>query len=479
MGSTLGSLQTAYSGLSAAQTAINVTGQNTANALTPGYIREQVATASVGAPGQVGPAAGSPAAGQGVRVTGIVQLGSALLDAQARQADAAAADSGVRSQTLTQIQTTLGEPSPGALSGTLQDFWSAWQDVANQPGSQAPASALLGRADTLVQQIAADYAGLQQQWGAVRQDLVASADALTADAAQVASLNASIRSALDSGTSADALLVQRNNLTAQMASLAGATVTANPDNTVNVSIGGTNIVQGTSARAVAVAGPESLDGVEPSTGAAGQVRLVWAGDPDGTAVAVGDGRMGGDLAVLAPAADGGAIAMTAHDLNTLATNLATQVNAVASGAQTSAGTPADAFFTVGDPATSSAALTLRVAVTDASGLPATFAGQAVGSAADAISQLGTADDSPDAGWAASVVSLGTRAQTASSRADLDTATQQAASQAQTSQESVDLDEETVNLVAYQHAYEANARVLTTLDSVFDQLINHTGLVGLN
>ena len=36
----------------------------------------------------------------------------------------------------------------------------------------------------------------------------------------------------------------------------------------------------------------------------------------------------------------------------------------------------------------------------------------------------------------------------------------------------------MNLIAYQHAYQGSARVMTALDSILDQLINHTGLVGL-
>ncbi len=40
---------------------------------------------------------------------------------------------------------------------------------------------------------------------------------------------------------------------------------------------------------------------------------------------------------------------------------------------------------------------------------------------------------------------------------------------------VNLDEEMVNMLAAQHAYEAASRVMTTLDSVLDTLINRTGL----
>jgi len=42
---------------------------------------------------------------------------------------------------------------------------------------------------------------------------------------------------------------------------------------------------------------------------------------------------------------------------------------------------------------------------------------------------------------------------------------------------VDLDEENVNLLMSQQAYNAAARVLTTMDEMLDTLINRTGLVG--
>jgi flagellar hook-associated protein 1 FlgK len=42
---------------------------------------------------------------------------------------------------------------------------------------------------------------------------------------------------------------------------------------------------------------------------------------------------------------------------------------------------------------------------------------------------------------------------------------------------VSLDEEMAQMLAFQHGYEAAARMITAMDEVLDKLINSTGLVG--
>jgi flagellar hook-associated protein 1 FlgK len=42
---------------------------------------------------------------------------------------------------------------------------------------------------------------------------------------------------------------------------------------------------------------------------------------------------------------------------------------------------------------------------------------------------------------------------------------------------VDLEEENINILSAQHAYQAAARVMTAIDETLDVLINRTGLVG--
>ena len=66
-------------------------------------------------------------------------------------------------------------------------------------------------------------------------------------------------------------------------------------------------------------------------------------------------------------------------------------------------------------------------------------------------------------------------------ADQAAATQESLASSITSQidaeSGVSIDEEMANLLAFQRAYEAAARVLTAIDAVLETLINRTGVVG--
>jgi flagellar hook-associated protein 1 len=475
--SSFGALNAAYSGLSAAQMGIDIVGQNIDNATTTGYVRERVEQQGVGAPAPAGPIVAPQAtSGQGVAITSIDQLSSNLLDAQVRTTSAAAGYSQVRSTALTQIETALGEPADNALSGQLQTFWAAWQDVSNQPGDAAPVGTLLGQANALTNQISTAYQAVQQQWSQTNTDVATKVAQLNSDAAQVAAMNGQIRSIVASGGNANELIDQRTNVAADIATLAGGSVTQNSDGTISINVGGTNIVDGTNSRAVKETGATQLEGAASSP-----VQLVWADSPTSGTLSLNGGEIAGDISLLAPAdgtGTGGPLAETAAQLNTLATSLATQVNTVSETGVTSSGATGQDFFALA--AGVPAALGLSVVPTNVSGVAvaAVGAGAADGSIADAISQIGTASNSPDSAWASYVVQLGAQSQVESQQASLSQSAQNAATTAQASQESVDLDEENMNLIAYQHAYEGAARVMTTLDQMLDQLINHTGVVGL-
>ncbi|QZQ57153.1 flagellar hook-associated protein FlgK [Curtobacterium sp. TC1] len=471
MVSTFGSLATAYSGLAAARAGIDVTGQNIANAGTAGYTRQRVTQNSIPAT-QTGFMRGTAAlAGQGVSVDGIARLASLTLDVGVRVAAGSSASADARATALSALETGLHEPGKDGLSAKLDAFWSSWSELASHPDDPGAASAVLGAAGTVAAALASGSKAVDAQWSSVRGTVAGQVTQLNDAAKQVADLNGRIRSALASGGTANELLDQRDQLTEQIATLAGGTTRTNADGTVDVLLGGNPLVQGTDARAVALGGGERL-----ADGAA--VTLTWTSGSAG-AVSLSGGSIGGALAVLAPAdgnGTGGALAQAATSYDAVATQLATTVNAVHATGTTPAGTTGTAFFALA--AGVPAAQGLSVVPTDGSGLATrNAAGQLDDSFADALSRLGTGPGAADTTWATFVAGVGTASRSAATESTL---TGLALTNARTQQQSsagVDLDEENVNLLSYQHAYQGAARVLTAVDEMLDTIINRVGLVG--
>ncbi|WIB65564.1 flagellar hook-associated protein FlgK [Curtobacterium sp. MCBD17_040] len=477
MAGTFSGIQSAYSGLTAAQTALNVVGQNIDNASTAGYVRQRVEQTAVGSPAQVGLAGGTTQAGQGVLVTAISNLSSVFLDSQVRAASAANSYTGARATGYTSVETALGEPSDDALSSQMNSFWSAWSDVSNQPGNDAPVGALLGQAQTLTTQIGDAYRSMQIGWSNTYQSAGTEVDQLNALTSQVATLNGQIRSTIASGNNANELTDERSQLAAQISALAGGSVAQNSDNTINITIGGSNVVDGTNARQVSLSGADTLENAS-----ANPVTITWSDQVGGAPLSLTGGSIAGNLSLLAganPAGTGGAYAQAADALNTLATSIATSVNAVSETGATANGTTGTDFFslTAGQPA----ALSISVIPTNADGVAVGTPGAGAndGSVADQISQIGTGATSPSNQWSTYVVSLGTQSSVETQQSTLATTTYNSAVTSQQSQEGVDLDEESMNLLEAQHAYQGAARVMTAMDQMLDQLINHTGTVGIS
>jgi flagellar hook-associated protein 1 len=469
--STFGSLATAYSGLAAARAGIDVTGQNIANAGTAGYTRQRVTQSSVPAL-QTGFVHGTAAlAGQGVSVDGIARLASLTLDAGVRVAAGSSAYADARASALSALEDGLHEPGKDGLASKLDAFWSAWGDLAAHPDDPGAASAVLAAAQTVSGTLSSGSKAVDAQWSSVRSTAAGQVTQLNDAATQVAALNDRIRTTLASGGSANELMDQRDQLTEQIATLAGGTVRANGDGTVDVLIGGNPLVQGSEARSVALGGGERLADGAPVT-------LTWTTGSAG-AVSLSGGSIGGALPLLAPATangTGGALAEASASYDRVATSLATAVNAVHATGTTPTGATGTAFFALatGVPA----AQGLSVLPTDGDGLATrNAAGELDDSFADALARIGAATDGPDRAWATFVAGVGSASRTATGESTL---TGLALTNARTQQQSsagVDIDEENVNLLSYQHAYQGAARVLTAVDEMLDTIINRTGLVG--
>jgi flagellar hook-associated protein 1 FlgK len=459
--STFSGLTTAYSGLAAARAGLDVTGQNIANATTQGYTRQRLET-SAAAPVRPTLFSTGTRAGEGVLAQGIARLGDTHLEARVRITAGAAGYTAVRAQAYSALEDGLKEPGTNGVSDSLQKFWAGWQGLSNQPDKDAPASALLAAAGQLTSRTAAGYREVQTQWASTRSSAAGLVTEVNDAAAQVADLNRQIRSSVASGAPANELVDRRTTLTATLAGLTGATVRDNPDGTADVLLAGNPLVAGTSARALQVTGPLQLDGP-------GEVRVEWTHRP-GASAGVESGELAATLSLLAPADQGGALAQAAAGYDAFAANLADQVNALHANAGKGP------FFAY-QPERAAASLAVVPARREDIAAGAPGAGAFDGSVADAISGLGTGTGSPDAAWSAFVTDLDAAARAELQGNALAEVSATTALQQQLGATSVSMDEEQVNLLEYQHAYQGAARVMTAVDEMLDVLINRMGIVG--
>jgi flagellar hook-associated protein 1 FlgK len=472
--STFSGLNTAYTGLLAARQGLDVVGQNITNMNTVGYTRQRAVQGAAGSLAQVGPLTGQVAVGQGVAVTSIDRLGDDYLDAKVRSTTASSGHWGVRADELTTLQASLHEPGTTGLSHQLTVVWSAWQTMANHPGELATGAVLLQESQALTTRISAGYTAVDDQWTQLRSQATGMARELNEAAVQVAGLNGLIRSTLAAGASANELIDQRNALTTTISTLTGATVRPMSDGTAEVLLGGNALVSGNRSYEVAVTGTTAMAG---ATG--DPVRLSWVGRPD-VPVDVDGGELAGAISMLAganAAGTGGALAESAADYNDFATFLATRINEVHTTGQVKDGTTGHDFFAIS--ATGPAALGLSVIPTSADRIATAKpgAGGLDGSVADAIARIGKAVDSPDRMWSGIVTGIGVAARTGLQQSALADLSTKSAVGNQLANAAVDIDEENVNMLAFQTAYQGAARVMTAVDEMLDTLINRTGIVG--
>src|SRR6185369_5804091 len=125
--SLFGTIQNAGNALNAAQIGLQVTGNNIANANTPGYIRERVVL--MPSPTQ---RLGNLLLGSGVKVHSIVQEIDQFLEDQFRSASSDVSNSEIQENTYAQLEGLVGELSSSDLSTSLTKFFNSIQDILNQ-----------------------------------------------------------------------------------------------------------------------------------------------------------------------------------------------------------------------------------------------------------------------------------------------------------------------------------------------------------
>ncbi|MEL7486018.1 MAG: flagellar hook-associated protein FlgK [Pseudomonadota bacterium] len=444
-------LNTALSGLFANQRAVAATSENIANVNTPDFARREAQFFTDAIPNQF----------SGVDVEIARAATDRFLQSAVFQGAADAAGAEVIADALARIEASLGAPGDNiSFSNALDDAFASLTSLSANPSSIAARADAIAALDAAFAAFARTQDAIALESDAALSQLSASADRVNALLEEVFRLNAT---APDSPGAADLI----NARLTELSSFIDIAVTRADDGRVTVSTqSGTLLANSASFAAIGVeAGPPTsvtVASVDGASGVAGAAAPAAAGD-------IGAGTLRGLL-----------------DLrNTTLTALADDVQATAQGVADSL----NAAYAQNSIVGATAPTTDALIVADAAGRfsvnavlrddPArlAIARPSAGNAGGANDGLGAAaladiGVSPATAAAAETVArIGSAARNAQLAAETNSALATELSTRASAESGVNLDEELSNLIVFQRAYNANARVIAAVDELWQSLLS--------
>jgi flagellar hook-associated protein 1 FlgK len=455
-------MNNALSGALASQLALSASSHNIANLQTKGYTRQSALLTAVG------PDAGPRSAGNGVQVSQLLRFSDGY---KSQQMWRAASDVGSRSQTqpyLTQLERVMGDDA-ASLSAGVDKFFQSLNAVAGvDPTSTPLRQQVLTAAGIMAQRFNGLNNVFNAQLQSVRQQRSAIVDSANVAIASIAKLNGQIAQAAATGKNQSSLIDARDLAIDSLASQMALEVSDQPDGSRNISLktGQALVISG-------IAGKLSATG---AVGAAQTFSLEFANTTFGLdAVGLG-GQLGGlssyEADILLPLQQG---------VSDMADQLSAKVNTQLAAGYTMGGAKGKPMFvfTPGGGAdllkiaplfqTSDLAFSADGTPGDSTNLQALVAlkGQSINVTGLGAVLVGDADTQL-------VGKLAVDSQ--QNRAALSTAEtmRNQAEEDWQSTSGVNQDEEAVNLVEYQNMYQANMKVMSVANSLFDATLAMMG-----
>ena len=446
---TYSGLGTALSGLEAMQAGIDTTSENISNASNPDYADESVnlvtnpsITYFTGQGGNL-----PVEVGTGVSVGSITRNDDQFIDGQYWTANANSSYYSTLSNQLTDTEDDLNTSATSGLQSALSSFYSSWQTLSTD---SSVGSTVLGSATTLAQQLnqaSQQISTLQSQAQDQVTTLTSAGGELDQYATDIAQLNTQIAATSAAGLSSNSLQDQRAAVIDQLSTLANIKVTQQSNGSDTITL-----MNDSTTPATPVGASPLVDGGNGTTvpDASAAVTLPAATDL---------GSVGGTIGALAQLADTNAadpnasLAQLGQQLDTFAGDLATNVN-------TTSGT---SFFTTSDGSSTITAANIAVnpAVTSTTlaALPSATSTAVHGTETDSTNDLATFVSQVGNTVGQATDSAGTAASLLTN-----------ISNERQSVSGVSLDQEMTNLITYQQGYQASARVMNTMQSVINTLI---------
>ncbi|WP_373230869.1 flagellar hook-associated protein FlgK [Cohnella sp.] len=512
MRSTFHGLETAKRSLVTQQVALQTTGHNVANANTAGYSRqtvnmvaskpmEAVGMMRSNAPGQLG---------TGVEFSSITRIREGFLDNQFRNENQNNGNWSIQVDTLQKLETIVNEPSESGLRSVLDKFWNSWHDLSENPESITARKLVRETAKALTDAFNQTSRQLSDLSADLTENIDIKVNQMNTAIQTIASLNAQIQRTEGFGDNANDLRDQRDLLVDELSKIANITVRETSDS-YQVTLGAQVLVDNVTPTLM------TLDGIQASFGAdltGGEVygmiksRDQYVADYQSQLNTLVNGLVNGDITVTIPAGavlpegtvlDGVTYTGSARTLTSSLTATVKGLNGLhqlgyttqdplkaggtffvskdggpltAGNIQIYADIEADASNIASSMRTYMDGTTEKVVVgnKDLAMLIAQFNETKINFASvspSASTSLGTVNDF----FRSLVGQLGIQSQEAQRQADNSKIVIDQVESRRQSVSGVSLDEEMTNMIKYQHAYNAAARFMTTIDECLDKIIN--------
>ena len=453
-------LNTARDAILSNLTALNITGSNIANANTAGYSRLRPIFGSTGVI--------SASADQGqydVKITSVERLCNKYLDAQVIQQEQNIGYSQSQMDVLNNVESVFNESTGGGINDLLSQFWGAWSDLSANPSGMTERDSLVSISQSLAstfKQKANELINIQKDTNASISDTVTE---LNGYLSQIAVYNNQIVQIESSGGSAADLRDKRTVLLRKISQDIDVNYYEEANGALNVFISnGRSLVEGSNVWKLDVK-------VNPAN--SNYYDVVFQDTP---AVAINDHLQGGKLAGLLNVRDT-KVAGYLNDLNNMVATIINNVNTKhSSGYDLNGNVGGDFFSTV-----STLAKDMQVnsdIVADPSKIAAGATVNGDGDNASVIadikndsSLMGSGSQTIDNYFESIVSRVGQDVSDAKNSNDQQTSVMNQVESQREAVSGVSLDEEMLNLIKYQAAYNAAGRLCNVANTMMGTLIN--------
>lgn len=430
------------SGARAARIALDLTAQNIANAGSEGYVRRSALFGELATSGSFG----RNVSLSGVRLDRIVRNADLFRQAEVRRTSADAARANAEVAGLESIEAAVEQAQ---LFPAIVQFEASLQQLAGDPVDPSLRAAVIEDARTMTRGFNIAASGLAAAGEGLRFEAADGATQVNLLAGELARVNQRLARAADASSDQTALLDRRDLLLEQLSEHVDISAQIGPDETVDVRLDGT---AGLPLVSAAAAGSLAM-----TTAADGTIAFTL----DGTAVIPAAGSLAGKAQAL------DRLAAASAELDGIAAGLVATVNAAQAGGVALDGSVGQAMLS------GTGAANLALAINDGSLIATAPAGAGAGSRdpgnLDAL-RTALAASNPAGAMDALIFDISAAVQGRGVTRDALETIAGTARTALQAQSGVDLDQEAVNLIRYQQAFQASGRAMQVATDIFDTLL---------